>query len=354
MAATAPQRGVPQAGSSLRIAQIAPIAAPVSPQSGRSIEKVVSLLTEGLVARGHRVTLFATLDSTTFAALEGRYAEGYRSDAGLWDWTLHESLHAGHAFSRAGEFDVIHAHNYHFALPFAGLTPVPVVITCHVLADAQVVTAMAEGTVHAVALSEYQAAQMAAVARLTVIPNGFELDAFPKPGARGGYLLYLGVVSRRKGAPDAIEIARLAGRPLVIAGPWGDARAQVEPLVDGEWVRHVGAVGMAERNSLLSGADALLYPINEPEAFGLVLVEAMACGTPVVARALGAVPELIEPGATGHHARTNVELAELVAQAAGLQRSVIRERATRFSDARMVERYVALYHALAGQRMAIR
>ena len=348
------QRPVLRAGHPLRIAQIAPIAAAVSPRTGRSIEKVVSLLTEGLVARGHQVTLFATRDSETSAGLEGRYAQGYQSEAALWDWTFHETLHAGHAFARADRFDVIHAHNYHYALPFAGLTTVPVVITSHMLADEQVVAALADGPAHAVALSDYQATQMASVARLTVIANGLEVDSFPQPGVAGGYLLYLGVVSRRKGARDAIEIARRAGRPLVIAGPWGDARALVEPLVDGDQVRYVGSVGVAQRNSLLAGADALLYPITEPEAFGLVLIEAMACGTPVVARSLGAVPELVEPGVTGHHAPTNAAMAALVDQAAPLPRATIRERAGRFSHQRMVDEYDALYHALAGQRSVAR
>lgn len=348
------QRPPLEAQRPLRIAQIAPVAAPVSPQSGRSIEKLVSLLTEELVARGHAVTLFATRDSVTSAALEGRYGRGYRTDSALWDWILHETLHSSDVFARADRFDVIHAHNYHYALPFVGLTSVPVVITCHILPDKELIDTFAQQHAHAVALSTYQASQMSAVERLTLIRNGLDIESFPGPGMPGGYLLFIGVVSRRKGALDAIKIARAADRPLIIAGPWGDARGEVEPLVDGRRVRHLGSVGIAERNSLLASADALLYPITEPEAFGLVLIEAMACGAPVVARSLGAVPELVEPGITGYHAPDNETMAALVGDATALPRQRIRQQAARFSHTRMVDEYLAMYHALAGKRIGRR
>jgi len=337
----------------LRIAEVAPIAWPVG--SGESIEGIVWLLCEELIRRGHEVTLFATGDSHTSARLIATYERGYEHAEELWDWRLHESLHVAAAFERAGEFDVIHSHDYYFALPFTRLTRTPVVHTYHVEADPDVIASFSrypEATV--VAVSQWQRSTLAALRDTVVIRHGIDTAAFPFRPEAEDYLLFLGRMIEDKGPVDAVALAHRAGRRLVLAGP-GDVyfEREVRPLVDGEQVTYVGAVGTVERNRLLSGAAALLLPLRYPEPFGLVMIEAMACGTPVLARSLGAVPELVEPGLTGYHAATLGGMHELVPAVLALDRTRVRERAVQRHDlARVVDEHEALYHRLAARGAA--
>jgi glycosyltransferase involved in cell wall biosynthesis len=336
----------------LRIAEIAPIALPVGPGAGDSIEQLVWLLCEGLVKRGHDVTLFATGDSSTSASLASAYPRGYEQDEALWDWRLHENIHAAAAFERAREFDVIHSHAYHFAVPFTRLVDTPVVHTNHVDVDPDILDAYRRyPEAHVVAISDWQRSTLPGVASVTVIHNGIDTDAFPFSPQAGGYLLFLGRMIADKGPLEAVRIARGVPMPLVLAGPGSDYfEAEVRPLVDGEEVRYVGPVGVQERNALLGGAGALLLPLTYPEPFGLVMIEAMACGTPVLACSIGAVPEIVEPGVTGWHAPTPSALADRVPEALSLDRARVRARAVqRFDVRRMVDGHEALYERLAGR-----
>jgi len=331
----------------LRIAQIAPVASAVRPGAGDSIEQLVGLLCDGLVRRGHEVTLYATGDSVTSARLRSLRTRGYDDDEELWDWQFSEAVHAAAAFAHAEEHDVIHAHNLHFALPFAPLVQAPVVETQHVDSSPEVREAQRRcATVHLAAASEHQRALLGTGLDVTVVPHGVDIATFPFSAVPGEYLLFLGRMLADKGPGDAIRIAHAADMPLVLAGPLVDGEeAALEAVLDGERVRHLGPVDHGTRDTLLAGAAALLFPVTYPEPFGLVMVEAMACGTPVLATALGAVPEIVEDGLTGFTAASWETLADQVPEALALDRRAIRARAEeRFDAGRMVENYEALYY----------
>jgi glycosyltransferase involved in cell wall biosynthesis len=336
----------------LRIAQIAPVATATRRGAGESIEELVALLCDELVARGHDVTLFATGNSETSARLRHRFERGYQHDELLWDWQLTEYLNAGHAYAHAHEFDVIHCHSYHFGVPFAQFVQTPNVHTNHVHVEPGVIEAYKRlPDVHVVAVSEYDAHSYAGCPNVELIPHGIDTAALPFGDARGDYLLFLGRMIEDKGPAEAIEIARRADMPLVLAGPAEDGFDEtVAPGIDGRRVRYVGRVQAPERDRLLAGAAALLYPLLYPEPFGLVPVEAMTCGTPVLATAMGAVPELVEPGVTGYLADSWEGLAELVPRALELNRRTIRERAVeRFDYKRMVDAHESLYERLVAE-----
>lgn len=334
----------------LKIAQIAPVGVATRRGSGESVEELVALLCDELVARGHQVTLFATGDSDTPAQLRHLFARGYEDLEELWDWQFTEYMHVGHAYAHAEEFDVIHCHSYHFGLPFAQLVRTPNVHTHHVEMEPEVVAAYRRFTqVHLVAVSRFQAQTYADRPNVELIPHGVETGAFPFGESGGGYLLFLGRMIEDKGPAEAIEIARQADLPLVLAGPAEDGfDERVAPQIDGRQVRYVGRVDPPERDRLLAGAAALLYPLLYPEPFGLVPVEAMVCGTPVLATSIGAVPELVEPGVTGYLAPSWEGLAALVPHALELDRRAIRARAVaRFDYTRMVDAHELLYRRLA-------
>lgn len=333
----------------LRIAQIAPVGTATRRGVGESVEQLVALLCDELVTRGHDVTLFATGDSHTTAKLRHYFGHGYEHDPELWDWQFTEYMHVGHAYAQADHFDVIHCHSYHFGLPFARFATTPNVHTHHVHMEPGVIAAYRRlPEVQLVAVSEYHARGYAGCPNVELIPHGIETAAFPF-GERGGdYLLFLGRMIGDKGPAQAVEIARRTGMRLVLAGPAEDGFDDaVAPHIDGRAVTYVGRVDSPERDRLLAGAAALLYPLLYPEPFGLVPVEAMACGTPVLATAIGAVPEIVEPGVTGYLAPSWEGLAQLVPRALQLDRHRIRERAVeRFDFRRMVDQHEDLYRSL--------
>jgi glycosyltransferase involved in cell wall biosynthesis len=343
------------AGEPLRIAQVAPVAQPVRPGQGDSIEQLVALLCEGLVARGHRVTLFATGDSASSAEVRWLHARGYDDEPDLWDWQFRESMHAAFAHEQADEFDLLHCHDYHYPVPFTGFVHRPVVHTHHVEVDPEVAQAYARyPEAQLVAVSESQRAALPKDAPVEVISHGIDTAAFPFGEGGGDYLLFLGRLIADKGPRQAIEVARRAGMPLVLAGrdEEGIYHEAAASLGDAA-VRYIGPVGGAERGRLLAGAAALLYPLAYPEPFGLVLAEAMACGTPVVAVGIGAVLEIVEEGVTGYTAPSWEELAELIPAARKLDRRRIRDAARRrFDHDLMVERHEALYRRVLSQREA--
>lgn len=329
---------------------MAPVAGPVCPGDGDSVEHLVGLLTEGLVARGHDVTLYATGDSQTSARLRAARPRGYDEEDALWDWYRAESLNAAHAFEHASEHDVIHAHDHHFALPFAPLVETPLVDTPHTEIPPEVMAEYARRPeVHIVAVSEHQRRALGARPNMTVIPHGIDFDAFPFGARADGYLLFLGRMLADKGPAQAIRIAEEVRMPLILAGPAQDGYdVRDECAVDGERIRWVGWVGHEERNRLLAGATALVFPLVYPEPFGLVLLEAMACGTPVLATALGAAPEIVEPGITGFTAPSWRDLPACVPAVAALDRATVRRVAKqRFDIERMIDRHEALYRWIA-------
>lgn len=339
----------PRAGE-LRIAQLAPVAAAVRPGEGDSVEQLVGLISEELVRRGHEVTLYATANSVTSARLRSIHPVGYDEDAELWDWRFRESTHAALAFEHAAEHDVIHAHDFHFGLPFAGLVDTPLVETPHVEISPEVLAEYRRRPeVHVAAVSAYQAAAFSGRRAMSVVHHGVDVHAFPF-GARGGdHLLFLGRMIPDKGPAEAIRIALEADMPLILAGPATDGYdVTADSGVDGERVRYVGRVGPEDRNRLLAGAAALVFPVIYPEPFGLVLIEAMACGTPVLGASLGAVGEIVEDGVTGQTAPGWQGLAELVPEVVGFDRTRIRRVAEeRWDYRRMVDDLEAVYRRVA-------
>lgn len=332
----------------LKIAQIAPVGVATRHGVGESVEQLVALLCDELVARGHEVTLFATGDSDTRAELRFSFERGYEHDEQLWDWQFTEYMHAAAAYAQANEFDVIHCHSGHFGVPFARFVQVPNVHTHHVEMGPAVIDAYRElPRVQLVAVSRFQAAGYGDLPNVELIPHGIEAGAFPFGAEPGGYLLFLGRMIEDKGPAQAIAIARAAGMPLVLAGP-AEEGFELAPHLGGDGVTYVGRVEPGERDRLIAGAAALLYPLRYPEPFGLVPVEAMACGTPVLAVGIGAVPELVEPGVTGYLADSWEGLVELIPRALGLDRAAIRARALeRFDYRRMVDAHERLYLRLA-------
>jgi glycosyltransferase involved in cell wall biosynthesis len=332
----------------LKIAQIAPVGSAIRRGAGESVEQLVALLCDELVERGHDVTLFATGDSETRASLRSYFDRGYELNQALWDWQFTEYMHVANAYAHADEFDVVHCHSYHFGTPFAQFTRTANVHTHHVEMEPTVIDAYRRlPQVHVVAISQFQAAAYRDLPNVELIPHGIEINAFPFGDRAGDYLLFLGRMIEDKGPAQAIEIARAAQMPLVLAGP-ADEGFDLDGRLGGDGVSYVGRVNPSRRDELLSGAAALLYPLLYPEPFGLVPVEAMACGTPVLAVGIGAVPELVEPGVTGYLADSWEGLVELLPRALELDRGAIRARtAERFDYTRMVDAHEHLYRRLA-------
>jgi glycosyltransferase involved in cell wall biosynthesis len=334
----------------LKVAQLAPVAMPVRPGEGDSIEQLVSLLTEELVRRGHDVTLFAVGDSVTTADLRSFYPHGSREREEIWDWRVPETLNAAWAFEQAGGFDVMHSHSYHFALPFTRFVPTPVVHTYHVQLGPEVLEAFTRyPEARLVAISEFQRSELEGIDGVPVIHNGIDPDAFPFSDQPGNYLAFLGRMIPSKGAAEAVRVARQLDMPLIMAGPSTDwFEREVLPDVDGGLIRYLGPIDPARRNELLAGAAAFLFPIGYPEPFGLVMIEAMACGTPVAAFGVGAVPEIVEQGVGGCWVPPGESLAEAVEGAVELDRYGVRQSAVeRFGYRRMVDDYERLYRRLA-------
>lgn len=330
----------------LRIALVSPLALPTHPEIGSSIEQLVSLLAVELTRRGHEVTLFATGDSQTPAALHAVYSHGYKEDSMLWTYyEFHEVMHVAAAFEQADRFDIIHSHAYHHALPFTRLVRTPVVHTYHINPTKDILRSYSRyPETQVAAVSQYHRSKFPTLDRVPVVYNGIDINAFPFQAKSGDYLVFLGHLIHRKGPVEAIQIAKKVGMRLVMAGQAGDYfHAEVEPLVDGKQVEYIGVVNVPERNKLLSEAAALLFPINGSEPFGLVMVEAMACGTPVAAIDRCAVAEIVEPGVTGYYAADVDALATLIPETLALDRHKVRQAIARFDYRCMVDDYESLY-----------
>jgi glycosyltransferase involved in cell wall biosynthesis len=342
----------------LRIAQVGPVATSIPPSGSSSVELFTSLLTEGLVARGHRVTLFATGTSRTSAELHATLARGYGEDLSAWPWELCELLNLSAALERASDFDVIHyqAMSWPMSLPLTRLVSVPLVQTVHHAPSRDEISLWARyPEAPFVAISHEQASLLAGLNVIATIHHGVDTDAFTFSGTPRDYLLYLGRFTEGKGVLQAIEVARRTSRRLILAAPENDYyRTAVAPYVDGTQITYAGEVGHAEKVALLSGAQALLYPVQAGEPFGLVLAEAMACGTPVAALDRGAVREIVEHGITGGVFSSVDELVAGLPAVLALNRASVRARAVaRFGLTRMIDAYEEMYARLvAGQRGA--
>lgn len=331
----------------MRIAMLAPIAWRTPPRHYGPWELVTSLLTEALVQRGVDVTLFATLDSITTAKLAGVVPAGYSEDPEV-DAKVWELRHLSHLFERAGEFDLIHNQADFPAHAFAPLVQMPMVTTVHGFSSDRILPMYKpfEDVVHYVAISD--ADRHPSLRYAATIHHGIPVDCFDFDPVGSEDLLYFGRIHPDKGTREAIAVASRAGRRLHIYGIVQDQvyfDRDIRPYIDGEQVMFHGPVGGAERVRALGRARALLHLINFDEPFGLSVVEAMACGTPVIAMRRGSMPELIEHGRTGFLVDSVTEANEAVEAAAFLDRQTLRDEVEqRFSVERMADDYLTLYH----------
>lgn len=336
----------------MRVAILAPISWRVPPRHYGPWEQFASLLTEGLVERGVDVSLFATADSITSARLRAVAPTGYSEDPSL-DAKVWEALHIALLFEEASEFDVIHNSFDFLPLAFTRLVGTPVVTTIHGFASDATLPVYLEyaDRVRYVAISE--ADRHPALPYAATIHHGIDMASF-ELGSGGGPLVFLGRIHPDKGTATAIDVAREAGVPLVIAGIIQDAEhfeRDVEPHLDGENVSYVGPVDPPARQRLLGGARALLHLIEFEEPFGFSVVEAMACGTPVIAHARGSMPEIVQHGVNGFLVAGPAETLAAVTDANELDRALVRASVVdRFDVARMVDDYMSLYERVLAER----
>jgi glycosyltransferase involved in cell wall biosynthesis len=348
----------------MRIALLAPVALPVPPAGYGGTELVVAQLADGLVRRGHDVTLFASGDAHTAAALRARYPRALELE-GVTDkprYQVFEHAHVSWALSQASAFDVVHDHTKMWGVRHAAQAGAPVVTTVHndfTLERRAIYGAYPDHPY--VAISRAHAARMPELNFVDVVYNGLDLGPTAFRATKDDYFLFIGRLDDKKGAHLAARAAALADVPLVMAGRIEKERAfferEVAPWLDGVRRRYVGEVTGAAKWDLYAGARALLFPIQWEEPFGLVMIEAMACGTPVIATRRGSVPEIVVPGETGLVLAPDADAAALAAAlraGAALDPRACRDRvAAHFSADAMVAGYERVYARLARGGRAI-
>ncbi len=338
----------------MKIAQIAPLTEAVPPTLYGGTERVVSWLTEELVALGHEVTLFASGDSRTSARLEAMWPRALRLDGTVRDPNALHMAMIEHVYRRAGEFDIMHFHLDYYPFSLMSRQPTPFVTTLHGRLDLPEHQPLFQtfSSLPVVSISDAQRRPVPNANWVETVHHGLPVDLLrPKP-AEPRYLAFLGRISPEKRLDRAIRIAQRCGLPLKVAAKIDRAdedyfNDQIRPLMADPNIEFVGEIGDAEKPEFLSGAIALLVPIDWPEPFGLVMIEAMACGTPVIAYNRGSVPELIEDGITGFIVEDEISAAGAIRDLPAISREGVRRRfEQRFTARRMAEQYLGLYRRL--------
>lgn len=339
----------------MKIAQVAPLFESVPPRLYGGTERVVSYLTEELVRQGHQVTLFASGDSMTSAELVACTPHALRLDPEVRDAMPHMMVMLDKIRERADDFDILHFHIDYLHFPLFRADAGRSLTTLHGRQD------LADHIPFYVRFSEMPLVSISDAQRIPLprgnfvgtVHHGLPLDLYkPTFDSKGGYLAFLGRISPEKRPDRAIQIARKAGLPLKIAAKVDKVdeayfREVIEPMIDGRQIEYVGEINESAKSQFLGQAAALLFPIDWPEPFGLVMIEAMACGTPVLAFRCGSVPEIIDEGVTGHIVSGVEEAVAALPALLALDRRVIRSRfEKRFSSAQMAAQYVKLYQKL--------
>lgn len=333
----------------MRVGMIGPISWRTPPHAYGPWELVTSLLTEALVERGVEVTLFATGDSATAARLAAVAPRGYSEDPSL-DAKVWEMQHVAQAFERAGEFDILHNQADFVPLAFSRLVNTPMATTIHGFSSDRILPIYRryDDRVSYVSISDSD--RHPDLTYAATIHHGIRLEDFAFNAEGGSDLLFFGRMHPDKGAAEALRAARAAGLGLRMAGIVQDQRyydEEVAPLLDGDRLRHVGVVGGEDRTRMLGSARALLHLIDFDEPFGLSVVEALACGTPVIAYRRGSMPELIEHGVTGFLVSDLDEAVDAIGRIGEIDRAACRRSVeARFSVDRMADDYLALYRRL--------
>ena len=333
----------------MHIAMLSPIAWRTPPRHYGPWENVASLLTEGLVARGHDVTLFATADSQTSATLHAVCPQGYEENRELIP-KVWECLHISELFEHADVYDIIHNHFDFLPLTYTGLTTTPVVTTIHGFSSPGILPVYKKYNGKAFYVSISDADRAPDLDYIQTIHHGLDIQQFDFQPAPDDYLLFFGRIHNDKGARQAIEIARAWNKKLVLAGIIQDQAyydQHVAPHLDNDKVVYIGSVGPVERNRLLGRALALLHPIQFDEPFGLSVIESMACGTPVIAFDRGSMPELIETGKNGFLVDNVDQAIERVKCIKEIDRAACRRHVERhFTVDRMVDAYLHVYEMI--------
>lgn len=342
----------------MKIAQIAPPWISVPPKAYGGIELVVSLLTEELVSRGHDVTLFATGDSKTSATLSYEFEEARTSQLGS---TAIDAIHVSKALERAHEFDILHDHSGFLAVAFARFVRTPILHTLHgpFQENTKDFYGRVKDNCYFNAISEYQKSCFPVLKYVNTVYNAVDVYNMPYRDRKGDFLLMVSRVSAVKGTHLAIEVAKRAGRRIVIAGKVdpvdaGYFKKEVMPKIDGDRVVFLGEVTQAEKRKLMAAARCFVFPIQWPEPFGLVMAEAMATGTPVVAMKNGSVPEVVKDGETGFVVETIDEMVQAVASVGRINpidcRRYVEEK---FSPKRMADGYEQNYEIIIERERSV-
>ena len=342
----------------MRIAQVAPLYESVPPRLYGGTERVVSWLADELVERGHEVTLFASGDSRTHARLVSAWPRALRLDPAQPDPFALHTLELAQAFSRADDFDVVHCHVDYLALPYGRLVSTPVVHTLHGRLDLRplihVLTELREVPLVSISDSQREPLTGLDLNWVATVHHGLPMRDVPAvtTASDGRYLVFLGRMSAEKRPDLAIAVAKRAGLPLIMAAKVDRPdreyfEREIRPQLGHPLIEYIGEVSDAEKWRLLGDALALLFPIDWPEPFGLAMIEALACGTPVVARPCGAVPEIVRDGEVGFLADTVDELVAAVKRVDVIDRARCRRWAeAQFSVGVMADHYESVYRRL--------
>ncbi len=338
----------------LRIAQVSPLAEAVPPESYGGTERIVSYLTEELVRLGQDVTLFASGDSMTKAKLVPVSERSLRSDPSVKDPLTRTIVEIEEVLKRTENFDLIHFHDGYVHFPFARRLQIPTVTTMHGRMDLPDLVPLFREFREAplVSISDQQRSPLPFANWVATVQHGIPEDLFSFRPDPEDYAAFVGRICPEKRPDRAIDIAKHLGMPLKIAAKVDKAdeqyfEAEIKPLLDSSLIEFIGEVNDSQKNVLLGGARALLFPIDWPEPFGLVMIESLACGTPVIAFKCGSVPEVLEHGKTGFIVTTMDQAKEALEKVESVSRAVCRQEfERRFTSSRMAENYLLAYERL--------
>lgn len=345
----------------LRIAQVAPLYESVPPKLYGGTERVVSYLTEELVCAGHDVTLFASGDSVTSARLVPQCPQALRLDSRCVDQLAHHILMLEQVIKRAHEFDIIHFHIDYLHFPWSSRQPVPHLTTLHGRLDIPDLAVLYREFLEmpVISISDAQREPLTWLNWKRTIHHGLPRDLYRLHERPQEYVAFLGRISPEKGVDSAIEIAARAGLKLRIAAKVDRVdreyfKEKIEPLLNQPFVEFIGEIGEEEKDEFLGGALALLLPLDWPEPFGMVMIEALACGTPVIAFRRGSTAEIIDEGITGYLPRSMEEAVQAIQRVRSLDRRRCRRIFEgRFTAKRMALEYVRVYEALIDQQSSV-